>query len=519
MTHAKMSWALRLTGFGAATIVAAAMITAGVAPAATEGTILGAGQPNAIKDSYLVELADSTRGSLDVRSVAGTLAGDYGAQIEHIYQHAVRGFAATMSEANARRLTTDPAVKSVQQNVTASLSAAQFGPPSWGLDRVDQRSPLHTGSYTYPNEGVGVTAYVIDSGIRISHQEFGGRAHWGRNTVDFNDTDCNGHGTHVAGTIGGTNYGIAKQVDLVAVKAFNCQGNGSAATVTAAVDWVTGDHIGGPAVANMSLGFAPPVPMIDMAVRNSINDGIVYAVASMNSALDACWYSPARLPEAITVNATAQNDARAAFSDYGMCTDIFAPGVDIASAWWTGDAAINTISGTSMATPHVAGAAALILGANPLLNPLQVAATLYADATPNLVTNPGPGSPNRLLFVSHPVPPQPPAGPDRLVRGQSLTANQMLRSAGGLYRLLMQIDGNLVLYNQFDQPVWQLGTAGNPGAFLAFQPDGNLVLYRADGFPLTYTGTNGTAADQFIVQDDSDVLLYGSSGEIYWRRT
>lgn len=515
MTHAKMSWALRFAGFGAATVAAAAMVTAGATPAAAEGTILGAGQSNAIKDSYLVELA---AGSLDVQSVAGALAGDYGARIEHVYRHALRGFAATMSEANARKLAADPAVKSVQQNVTASLSAVQFNPPSWGLDRIDHHNPLHPGSYTYPNEGAGVTAYVIDSGIRITHQEFGVRARWGANTVDFNNFDCNGHGTHVAGTIGGTNYGVAKQVDLVAVKAFNCQGQGSAATVTAAVDWVTGDHIAGPAVANMSLGFAPPVPMIDMAVRNSIFDGVVYAVASMNSAVDACWYSPARLPEAITVNATAQNDSRAVFSDYGMCTDIFAPGVDIPSAWWNGDAAINTISGTSMATPHVAGAAALVLAANPFLNPQQVAATLYADATPNLVTNPGPGSPNRLLFVSHPVPPQPPAGPARLVRGQLLTANQMLVSPAGLYRLLMQADGNLVLYNQFNQAVWQLGTAGYPGAFLTFQPDGNLVLRRADGFPLTYTGTNGTASDRFVVEDDSDVMIYGTNDEIYWRR-
>lgn len=488
MTHAKTSRARWLAGFGMAAVTAAAVVTATAPNAVAEGQIRGIGGPNAIKNSFIVELAGGAVRTQSVRSLASTLASDYGATVEHTYQHAVSGFAGTMSEAAARKLAADPSVASVQQNVTVSVNATQFGPPSWGLDRVDQRIRLYNNSYTYPNVGAGVRAYVIDTGIRITHQDFGGRASWGVNTVGGPNTDCAGHGTHVAGTIGGGAFGVAKGVALTAVKVLDCGGFGSAATIMAGVDWVTGNHVSGPAVANMSLGFNAPVPVLEQAVRNSIADGIVYTISSGNSNADACTFSPARTLEAITVNATDINDVRAGFSNFGPCTDIFAPGVNITSAWFTSDTAANVISGTSMAAPHVAGAAALVLNANPALNPQQVAATLYNNSTLNVVANPGPGSPNRLLFVAHPAPPAPPAGPDRLIRGQALTANQVLRSANGLYALVMQGDGNLVLYNTAGQALW-------------------------------HTNTWGTAASLFIVQNDSNVMIYGPTGQVFWHRS
>ncbi len=518
MAQVRAARTRRLAGFGMAAVAAAAMVTVAASPAAAEGEILGTANPTAIKDSYIVEFADGALRAQAVQSTAVSLAGKHGATVRHTYQHALRGFAATMSESAARKLAADPMVLRVEQDAAVSIAATQPNPPSWGLDRVDQRDLPLNASYTYPNTAANVRAYIIDTGIRTTHQDFGGRAIFGVNTSgDGINTDCNGHGTHVAGTVGGAAFGVAKAAALTAVKVLNCGGGGSTATVMAGVDWVTGNHVSGPAVANMSLGFPFAVPTLEQAVRNSIADGVVYAIASHNANIDACNYSPARTLEAITVNATEINDTRAAFSNFGPCTDIFAPGVNITSAWSTSDTAVNTISGTSMATPHVAGAAALILSANPALNPQQVANTLYANATPNKVPNPV-GSPNRLLFIPNPPPPPPPPANDRLVRGQFLTANQFLRSQNGLYTLYMQADGNLVLYNQFNQALWHTSTFGNPGAFAVFQTDGNFVVYRANGVALWHTRTSGTAANLFVVQNDSNIVIYGPNFQVFWHR-
>jgi len=274
------------------------------------------------------------------------------------------------------------------------------------LDRIDQQALPLDNSYTYPTTASTVTAYVIDTGIRTTHSDFGGRAAWGTNTTgDGNNTDCNGHGTHVAGTVGGTSYGVAKGVRLTAVKVLNCQGSGTFAGLMAGIDWVTSNHTTGPAVANMSLGASGPNSTLEQAVRNSIADGVVYAIAAGNSNVDACNISPARVAEAITVSASGSNDARASFSNYGTCVDIFAPGVTITSAWSTSDTGTNTISGTSMAAPHVAGAAALILAEAPTSTPAQVANTMYTNATLNRITNAGTGTPNRLLRVPPGTPP------------------------------------------------------------------------------------------------------------------
>src|SRR5215470_5740779 len=408
MGEVRAPWTRRLAGVGFAAAAALAAISIAALPAAAEGQVLGAGRPDAIKDSYLVQIEDGASQRAAAPATAQALVNRYGGKVNAVWQNALNGFAVTMNEQQARRLAADPRVVHVEQDATVQLDATQLNPPSWGLDRIDQRNLPLDSSYTYPNTASNVTAYVIDTGIRVTHTTFGGRAVWGTNTVgDGNNTDCHGHGTHVAGTIGGSQYGVAKGIHLVAVKVLNCSGSGSFTGITSGVDWVTGNHAAGvPAVANMSLGGTGSNATLENAIRNSIADGVVYAIASGNSNSDACNFTPARTPEAITVNASDINDARASFSNFGTCTDIFAPGVNITSSWNTSDTATNTISGTSMATPHVTGGAALWLAAHPNDTPAQVANGLISNSTPNVISNPGAGSPNRLLFTLFGAPSQ-----------------------------------------------------------------------------------------------------------------
>jgi subtilisin family serine protease len=354
------------------------------AAAAPEATVHAVGGPTAVADSYIVVLADAAvaAGAAEataraVDRTARSLAGRYGGDVARVYRHALRGFEAQLSPRQARRLAADPRVASVTQNHTVTAADIQTPTPSWGLDRIDQRALPLDDTYTYPNVASTVRAYVIDSGIRLSHDEFTGRVRSGRDTIDNDDdaSDCSGHGTHVAGTLGGTTYGVAKNVELVAVRVLDCQGNGNVATVIAGIDWVTADHQPGePAVANMSLGGLAYAPM-DQAVARSIADGITYVVsAGNNNGADACANSPARAPDAITVAATGPDDARAPYSNIGGCVDIFAPGTDIVSAGIASDTAARPANGTSMAAPHVAGAAALILARHPDYTPAQVTA-------------------------------------------------------------------------------------------------------------------------------------------------
>jgi serine protease len=386
------------------TAIAATILLMSVSAAASAGDFLTARDP--IKGQYIVvlkenaaRLAGESGRTARVSVVAKGIATAHQAKLLRSYEHVLRGFVVQADDKTLAKLIADPRVAYVEED--GIVSGNQFVPPqpnpTWGLDRIDQRALPLSNSYASEYTGAGVRAYVIDSGLRTSHTQFTGRV--GAGFTAINDgrgvVDCHGHGTHVAGTLGGTTSGVAKGVTIIPVRVLDCTNNGATSGLIAGYDWVRANHIK-PAVANISIQSSAS-SSIDTALANLVNAGVTVVVCAGNYNQNACNFSPARAPGAITVGSSDSNDSRSSFSNFGTCVDLFAPGGNITSAWYTGDSDVNTISGTSMAAPHVAGVAALYLQANPSANPTAVVNAIQSKSTIGVITNAGAGSPNQLL--------------------------------------------------------------------------------------------------------------------------
>lgn len=440
---------------------------------------------NPVADQYVVEFVP---GSASPRDLAPQLARQVGGELLHTYQYAIRGMAIRLPSAAVDALRRNPNVQAVTQDAMAFLDATQSG-ATWGIDRLDQRAlPLST-TYTYNVTGSGVQAYIIDSGIDINHPDFGGRAQAGVDYVNDGNLDCNGHGTHVAGTVGSNTYGVAKGVTLISARVFPCSGGASYTTVIAAVDWVTGRKLASPAtpmVANMSLGGGYYAP-VNTAVTNSASAGVVYAISAGNdSGADACTKSPASTPIALTVASSTSSDARSSFSNIGTCVDIFAPGSSIRSTLPNNTTGVY--SGTSMAAPHVAGVAALVLDATPSATVAQVNAAIVDNATANVITSAGTGSPNRLLYsLIGAAPPRPEPPPSNVAPTANFNSSVNNLTAS-FTSTSSDSDGTIASYS------WNFGdggtsTAANPSRTYAAAGTYSVTLTVTDNGGATGTVT------------------------------
>ena len=464
--------------------------------ASGKAPLIGVNKPSAIQGRYIVVF--DKEAPTGTERAARLNARGRGATVHFNYDKALRGFAATLSPSAVEALRNNPHVSYVEADARVTAFPTQ-SPATWGLDRIDQRNLPLTNSYTYNATGAGVDAYIIDTGIRFSHSQFGGRAVSGYDAVDGGSADdCNGHGTHVAGTVGASTHGVAKGVRLIGVRVLNCQGNGTNSQVIAGINWVTSNHVSGqPAVANMSLGGGASTA-IDSAVVNSINDGVTYAIAAGNSNANACSFSPARVGAAITVGSTTSSDSRSGFSNYGSCLDLFAPGSSITSTWNTSNTATNTISGTSMATPHVAGVGALYLQTNSSASPSTVHSAIVNSATTAVVSNPGSGSPNRLLyslFGTSPPPPPPPPG--------CSLAESYGGSLSGTGDADIHPNGN---YFYSPRSGTHRGCLRGPSG-----TDFDLYLYRWNGFSWSIVARSESSSST------EDISYNGSVGYYLWR--
>ena len=376
-------------------VIAATTAFAAVIPAAGHAKAAS----STVKTSYIVTFKAGVQSSGEATKARGK-----GKKVKHVYSKALNGMAVELTAAEAAEMAKDQNVARISPDVEFHASIDQFSPP-WGLDRIDQRTTAGSGTYSFPaNGGSGVKVYVVDTGVRSTHAELSGRVAAGADFVGDNNgtNDCHGHGTHVAATVAGTTYGVAKYATIVPVRVLDCLGSGSSSGIIAGLDWIATNNGAGAAVVNMSLG-GTVQPDLDAAVQRVIDAGIPVAIAAGNSNVDACATSPAHVTAAVTVAATDAADTRASWSNWGTCVDVFAPGVAITSAWYTSDVATSTISGTSMASPHVAGVLALMRQAAPALTPAQLASNLKSAATANIVTTPGVGTPNLLAYSAPPA--------------------------------------------------------------------------------------------------------------------
>lgn len=359
---------------------------------------------NAIPNRYIVVLDDNVVGenaaSPQVEAFSQYLANAYGGDIKETYSSALKGFVVEMTAKQAEEMNLDSSVKTIEEDGVISVSNNQTNAP-WHLDRVDQRALPMNSAYNYTTSGAGVHIYILDTGIRYTHADFGGRANAVYDSIGDgqNGNDCNGHGTHVAGIAGSSTYGVAKNSLIHSVRVVPCNGYGQISDLLSGVNWVTANRIL-PAVANISLTAGGTSPALETGIANSIAAGVTYTIAAGNQAFEACLYTPARVPDALTIGATSDTDMRAPYSNYGSCVDLFAPGHSITSLSFVNDNDTRILSGTSMAAPTIAGAAALYLSANPMASPSTVANVIRSSATTGLVTNIDTTSPNLLLYTS-----------------------------------------------------------------------------------------------------------------------